>query len=387
MPKTVFLKEEQIEYINNAMKEQEQVPSQIIDALNDNDTFIPLNDTNLSKKLLSKGYKAIKDSFSDNIEQVPLSKAIAHFNKLMTLCNKKEKNIKPQLEKLCYNTLVQIFNIPEDEIVLSCEIVDFIDDGMEFHISPDTDEEYEYESIKEMNLEDTEVQKRKIINTLVIGAAQKAFDSSKNLYINKLFDIDEELPHIYSKLMKLNLYLLFKRDVKIKDGSHHQGGFVKVVLGDDKKLSKIEVKALNFPILLLESIKGVLELISSNGLPDELSVARNVVNKADVLQDEPWEMRYGYGLWNMVTLGSNMDTKLYPDFFSKLIDIKSDEFISLMNELSHNTRQGKESIKELIDDCEYSFKYNNFKDDLMKQQDERNIIENGYFTPEDLSRF
>jgi hypothetical protein len=236
-----------------------------------------------------------------------------------------------------------------------------------------------------MNGESIEVQKRRLIDSLVYGVSMSLFEKAKKIYINELFDIDEELPHLYSKLIKINEYLLFNVDDEVKDDNHHQGGFVKVVLGNEEKMSNIDVKALIFPILLIESIKGIMELISSNGLPDDFNVAKNVLNKADILEEEPWDMRFGVGLWNMVTLNRDIEPKIIPDFFGKLIDIDAKDFISLLKELANNTKIGKQAIGELLDDCEYNSKYNDFEKDILVKQSEKDLISDGYFTEEELN--
>ena len=175
--KKIFLKEEHIKYIKEEIKKgQINVPSSILNALQKKETYIPLNDVDFSKKLLDKSFNNTLSFFPDDIMSVPLNKTLNHLSKLIVMCNKKEKNIKPQLEKLCYDTIIRIFNIPEDEIAFSCELVDFIDDGKEFHISPDTDEDFEYENLEAIDVEKTEVETRRLINMLTIGASQKIFD-------------------------------------------------------------------------------------------------------------------------------------------------------------------------------------------------------------------
>lgn len=385
--KNIFLKEEQINYIKEVKKTEKKTLPNIFNALEKKETYIPLNDINFSKKLLSKGFDNALSFFSDDITSVPVKTVVNHFNRLISICNKKEQSIRPQLERLCYNTIIQIFNIPEDEVAFTCDLVDFIDKGKEFHISPDTNEEFEYENIDAIDNENIEVEKRRLVNTLVVGASQKIFNDAKKIYINDLSDLDEELPYLYSKLIKLNNYLLFCENIKIDDENHHQGGYVKVTLGNDRKLSKIEVKAINFPILLIESIKGIMELLSSNGLPDELSMAENVINKSDTLEEEPWDMRFGFGLWDMITLGENLNTKIIPDFFSKLVSLNADDFISLINELAHNTRQGKQSIQELIDDCEYTIEYDDFEKDILTKKNDMDMIEDAYFSSEELCNY
>lgn len=372
--KRIFLKEEQIKYINNINKSLPQ----------DYDTDLLFDDKTLTQKILAKRFLEVKEYFNDDIQNEEKTTVINQYLKILSICQKKEQAIKNQLESLCYNTLIELFNIPEGQMNITIELVDSINDSAQFHISPDTNEDYEYESIKAIDDEDIEVQKRRLTNIITCGATEYAFKESKSKYIEKLFDLDEELPHLYSKLMKLNEYLLFTTDVKITDKHPHQGGYSKITLGNDEKLAKIETKAITFPMLLFESIKGVLELIASNGLPDDIGEANNILNKADILEKEPSDMRLGEGVFNILTLNSKPLVSILPDFIHKLTALEANSFNDLIHEVLKNTKEGKRSIKELLDDCVYSFEYSKFNDDILKKQTDKSIIDDGFFTLEEL---
>ncbi len=59
--------------------------------------------------------------------------------------------------------------------------------------------------------------------------SEMAFKNS----FSKIFDIDEDLPHLYSKIMKINDYLLFSQPFEIEDIKKLLAEAPGVVLQDD----------------------------------------------------------------------------------------------------------------------------------------------------------
>ena len=66
---------------------------------------------------------------------------------------------------------------------------------------------------------------------------------------------------------------------------------------EDGVKAVIKARGMVFPVLLHELCKGVMEVLSLNGLPKQDNIAQYVVDKADFIQAEPWDMRFGPGLW------------------------------------------------------------------------------------------
>lgn len=158
------------------------------------------------------------------------------------------------------------------------------------------------------------------------------------------------------------------------------------MLGDDLTVTKIEVAAVTFPMLLTETIKGLMEVVAANGLPDNIELAKNVIDFSDVLQQEPWNMRFGVGLWNILTQGKKIDTKIVPEFLSIIVKADVDDFIDLMKEVTHNTKKGKTIINDILDSVQYNSKYNAFLDDMLKKHTDKQVIdeEEPYFSDEEL---
>ena len=54
----------------------------------------------------------------------------------------------------------------------------------------------------------------------------------------------------------------------------------------------IKARGIDFPMLLHETVKGIYELLSAPGLPEEESVAQTVLMNTG-LSDEPEDWKYG----------------------------------------------------------------------------------------------
>jgi len=351
------------------------VPLLIDKANNSSDIYTPLSDEKIASSLLINGYKDVTSSFEDDIINAPIEKVSLKVSKLSNNIIEKERPIRQQLEQICYNTLVELFNIPEGLLQIELELVDSIDPSRSFHITIDTDEDKEYDSFDDIESENLDVEKRKLSNMIVEGAADYCYSKAKKIFLPEIFEIDDSLPHKYTMFYQLNKYLLYKTNVEITDKEHHQGGYVEVRLGDDTKITKIIVKAVSFPILLHEAIKGLLELVSSNGLPDNMTKAVAVMDKADVLIQEPWNMKMGFPMWKILTFDEDIETKDVPSFIETIVKAPTDEFISLMKEVLYKTKKGKDIIRKLLNHVKHEREYNDFSDDMLKAQKEKLLID------------
>ena len=281
--------------------------------------------------------------------------------------------------------MVETFGIDSNEsLKLTCEVVNEIPRGESFHIKPDTDEDFEYDSIDAMESSDVDVNKRRIVNALAYGAANRIAEQSKKLWVSDIFELDEDLPHLYSQIMKINEYLVFTTNVELKDESHKQGGTVDVKLSNENGVTEISSKGIIFPILLHETIRGIMECLSSYGLPDNVDEAKRITNVADALENDPWNMRFGPAIWDAVCAGINdVKTEEIPYFFKDLVSLDAQEFQNVMREVIAGTKAGKEKIASIYGQSKYNNEYDRFKSDLALKQG-RDVIEDDYFTEEEL---
>lgn len=377
--KRIILTEEQIKLIETHNKNNNTL---IGDCRNNGFDIL---DDRVIEKLLDDRYEEILSYFNDNVSEVPIDKIYNKLNRLVERCKRIEKPLKEQLSNLCLNTVIQTFDMPDGAFKLICNLCETIDSKQQFHIKPDTNEEEEYEDYDAITNEDAEVNKRKMINCIISGGARMMVDKSKSLYIEELFDLDEELPHLYSKIMKLNDLLLFSTSVKLTDDMHMQCGTSKITItnNEDEK-NIVECTGTLFPFLLYETFKGIFELIASKCLPNDIDVAKSVINRSDILQLDPTNVRIGVPLCKRIF--SDIDIKNIPDTFYHVCSIKTDKIESVFNNIGFNTRFGLRVIEDLKNKGKESYEKNRFGNDILQKQSDTTIINDGYFLSEELTK-
>lgn len=386
----ILINEEQERLIMEAEMSRENgasLPAFMLNGLESSDNLLKSTgyflDGSLTK-MAEVRRREIVSNFTDDIDSFDKSAVFSKLGKLISKCKRKEEPNKEALSKICSNVVAEVFGIPADTIKLNCEIVDEIPAGEQFHIKPDTDEEFEYEDVGAIEAEDSETKKRKIVNAICYGAAARFSEQSKKLWLNDVFEIDEDLPHLYSQIMKINDYLVFNSDVDIKDNDHKQGGAVEVKLAREGEAAEIHARGIVFPILLHETMRGVAEIIASYGLPDDMNEARRITNISDAIENDPWNMRIGPVMWDRLCSAlDSIESEDFPYFFKGLVTVPTPEFEKIMKNVFAGTRFGKESVKKIFGKSKYDNEYDRFSNDLAVKR-EKNVIEDDYFTEEEL---
>ena len=387
--KKIILTQKQKTAINEALGARLQLPSHLLSDVNSEKTPFGNNSVLPNKgmflDLLTKRYEEVKGAFSDDITSYSNKEILSKLSRLFAKCLKKEEPIRSQLEKICINSIIELFDIPQDGVEIECRLTPEISSKTQFHITPDTDENVEYDSYDAIEAEDSDAQKRIIIDAIIVGGAVRLAETALKKSFGKIFEIDEELPHLYSRIMKINDYLLFAQPFEIKDESHKQGGYVKVTLGGDTSPNKIEACAVIAPFLVIELLRGCMELWASHGLPDDIYRAKAAINKADALINDPWYSRIGPILWDRIVSNLDLDSKYLPTFIMKLCSLSDDEFNKTLRDVFAGTRLGKELVSKIAEDSKYEDEYSSFEYDIRQKQSERGIIEDGYFTEDELN--
>ena len=386
----ILINEEQERLIMEAEMSRENgasLPAFMLNGLESSDNLLKSTgyflDGSLTK-MAEVRRREIVSNFTDDIDSFDKSAVFSKLGKLISKCKRKEEPNKEALSKICSNVVAEVFGIPADTIKLNCEIVYEIPAGEQFHIKPDTDEEFEYEDVGAIEAEDSETKKRKIVNAICYGAAARFSEQSKKLWLNDVFEIDEDLPHLYSQIMKINDYLVFNSDVDIKDNDHKQGGAVEVKLAREGEAAEIHARGIVFPILLHETMRGVAEIIASYGLPDDMNEARRITNISDAIENDPWNMRIGPVMWDRLCSAlDSIESEDFPYFFKGLVTVPAPEFEKIMKNVFAGTRFGKESVKKIFGKSKYDNEYDRFSNDLAVKR-EKNVIEDDYFTEEEL---
>ena len=358
-------------------------------SLGNNEAFPPEEDYSFDYKILKKRFVEVTDNISHNNEIKSLDEKylIDLHSKLMHRCKEKEENIKENLIKLCENIVNETLQVPDDTVILNCKLVNKINPIHAFRLMPEESNlrNFDFEDLDDFNNASKVILKRRLINSLIQGASYNCCMLYKK-YLNEISNLDNELPSLYEKIILINDYLLFTKKEKLNDKSAMQGSCVEVMLGRDGEKTEINVQGLIFPFLLNETFRGFFELFASQGLPTDLKKANYIINQADFLIAEPWDLRMGVGLWNVLSK-SVSDTKVLPFFFSSLCRKSVDEFNSILREIFANTKKGQRIKQELYHNASHDMSMNDLTNTIKQKNADSAILNDSYISSDELDKY
>lgn len=353
-------------------------------SLGNHPCFPPEDEHRFDYRLCLRRYKGVLESVGRlgdcDIENT--AKLSSLLSSIVSECQKLEKPVRADLEKLAVEVTTRLFQIPDEFIDFKCEIVDSVDNSAK-PLTPESSEDREFESIERLEELSDEVYKRRFVNAMIQGASSK-LSSRISEYVREIYDINPRLPELYDRIITLNSYLLFKK--ADADSSPNDAGGVDVHLKGDDEMVSIESKGIIFPVLLNETIKGVLELFASHGLPEDMNEAQYVVGKSDFQLAELWDERLGYPIWESFedSFSIAIDSFGYATVVSEVFALPTHEFTSLMREVLGKTRKGKQMVSEFTQDLEYRLGKEEFESHMSMMGDEYGDDDDGFFTADEL---
>ena len=234
--------------------------------------------------------------------------------------------------------------------------------------------------------------KRRIINGITQGASVRG-SFWFLLFRDYLDQLDPALVEKYNKLMNLVFGVYDDENAiammlaALAQGAKIEGGESKMDYDEENDQFVIKARATCFPMLVHEIIKGLYEIIGSEGASLDPQKAQAVINQIDKVGNEPRDLQYGkfiYDAINKVYEQSNMDDSRVRDLLLvELYRLSDNEFLSFVenainDELSSQQRQwATNTMKDIErdlkrDDADISESNEIFIN--MKQSDLREIV-------------
>lgn len=364
----------------------EQLPKHILKALRSNKTslgehpaFPPEDEEKFVIHVLTKHYNDLLEEVGSG--DVGLLKK--ELSKLLSTCLKHEQNCHDALEKLAGQVVCELLNIPTDTVDIRTALTSEIDTSNQ-RMFPEQTEDYSFENIKDMNSLTDEIYKRRILNCLIAGTAMR-YANDITTYIQELFKIDPELPTLYRKILSINNLLLYVDTDSVDGKDTTEGGAVDVTLTSQDEMPVIESKAILFPILVEETIKGVLELVIAHGLPQDREKAKYVMQKADFKLAEVWDLRLGLPLSERIF--KLIEEEVEPTFlFMELSKMKVKDFNEALQEVFAGTKEGRDFINGLVSKINRKKKLDDFED-YIQAQNSRFPLDDDYFHGEEILNY
>lgn len=365
-------------------------PKNIIDIINSNKTSLgdnPAIPPELNEKFLVFLVNEHYNNIAGQFNHIDIKELSNELSKTITECRRYELQNRQALEQLCMELTNEIFGIPNGTIMIDMKLVDKVDTKQE-RLVPESTIDYSFDNIEDMNNLTNEIYKRRLLNALIIGAATY-YAENISFYTNELNHIDPILPSLYEKILAINSLLLFHTK-QYKDGNRTDGGKVDVYLLNPEAPVKIKAEGIMFPILLEETIKGLLELSISHGLPESREKAEYVTSKSDFKLAEIWDQRLGLPLWNrivniMENIGEDPLEVGLNFLFMEISKLKPQQFNAVMQEVFANTKAGHSIMKELSNKIHYEKERDEFDDYMLQQaNDNQYPLNDGDFSSDEL---
>lgn len=239
-----------------------------------------------------------------------------------------EAPYREQLEHLAVELVSRVWGIPPEMLDAKLEPPRMMGGGDE----GEGDAEIPEVDIENVPIDREQVNKRITMNALTQGAAVQNMATIHHAARDEIEDINPQLLQAYGQFAIGSTHLYWLMDfanVTREMLSQATVGTARVVYGDDEAQgpdeegkpgeglgepeeegdfdldpeeevsnAKVVARAINFPVLVQELVKGTMEMLSHHGLEglsrEELA---GIYQEADRLEDEPWLIQVGPQLW------------------------------------------------------------------------------------------
>jgi hypothetical protein len=283
---------------------------------------------------------------------------------------------KKQLEDLAVELVKKEMGIPEGAMQFKAELVMQPmgkAEGMQEEPEMPSEEEIE-EFMGDMEEFNIERAKRRFINSLIQGAAFKG-GHMFNLVRSELNDINPRLMDLYttSQALMEHAYWLYP-DMEMMAGGGGQMGQSEV--DEETDPPTVKAKAVTFPLLVHELVKGVYEIFGTHGLPDDPRQQEMILKAEDTLPAEIWDSRLGPIFWEKFVATYPME--LFEDdmkhiqhyLFMRFSALSAKEFMRVAKMILRGEPQGQKYIQGMVDDIVRELKDDEYKQAMGLEDDD-----------------
>jgi hypothetical protein len=289
---------------------------------------------------------------------------------------------KEQLENLAIELVKTELGIPEGAMQFKAELVTQpmgAAEGMQEEPEMPSEEEVE-EFMGDMETFNLERSKRRFINSLIQGAAFKG-GHMFNLVRNEINDINPQLMNLYAITQSLmeHAYWIFPDMEGMAGGGGGQMGQSEV--DEETDPPTVSAKAVTFPLLVHELVKGVYEIFGTHGLPDDPRQQEMILKAEDTLPSEIWDSRLGPIFWEKFVDTYPMDLfdedkkHIQHYLFMRFSALSADEFMRVAKMILKGDPRGQQFIQKMVDDIVIDLKDQDYKDAMGDDEEDYDDID------------
>ena len=282
-----------------------------------------------------------------------------------------------ELEALAVKLVKEELGIPEGAMQFDAQLVMQpmgAAEGMQSEPEMPSEEEVE-ELMGDMENFNLERAKRRMINSLIQGAAFKG-GHMYNLVRNEINEINPQLMNLYAVTQSLmeHAYWIFPDMEGMAGGGGGQMGQSEV--DEETDPPTVKARAVTFPLLVHELVKGVYEIFGTHGLPDDPRQQEMILNAEDTLPAEIWDSRLGPIFWEKFVATYPME--LFDDdmkhiqhyLFMRFSALSAEEFMRVAKMILKGEPQGQKYIQGMVNDIVRELKDREYRDAMGGEDDE-----------------
>ena len=290
----------------------------------------------LSGKAFQTLTKQSAESLKSMLKGKSFMQASMNAQRLLGAIMRVEAPYQTELEQLAIDTVKEAFPIIEEAgIVLDVKLVQ--NPGELNMQQSDSEEEPEATHVG------AGVDKRRIINGITHGASIRG--TKAYYYFKHVLDgMNPELVDRYNEILD-DAYGIYDDDnaiammlAMLSQNQGNQGGESEADYDEETGVLTIKARALIFPILIHEIIKGLYEIISLQGFSRDAERNQRIANQVDKASNEPEDLRYGkfiYDALNKLVGNSKYYSLDKPSmreyFFIEVYKLPEDEFMDFID--------------------------------------------------------
>lgn len=265
---------------------------------------------------------------------------------------------KEELEGLAVQLVKKEMGIPEGAMQFDAQLVTqpmAPSEGMQEEPELPSEEEIE-EFMGDVETFDMERAKRRFINSLIQGAAFKGGHMFQ-LVSREINELNPQLMNLYTVTQALmeHAYWLFPDMEGMAGGGGGQMGQSEI--DDETDPPTVKARAVTFPLLVHELVKGVYETFGTHGLPDDPRQQEMIMKAEDTLPAEIWDSRLGPIFWEKfveaypIEILMDEDKKVIQHYlFMRFSQLNAEEFLKVAKLILSGDPRGKKVIEDMVRD-------------------------------------
>jgi hypothetical protein len=297
-----------------------------------------------------------------------------------------ESQHRDALEQLAIELVMKEMGIPEGELQFNAKIVgmgeiDQSNFNREVEQQPNVDPvDVEQDLMSDLDSMTMEKAKRRLINNMIQGASKKGH-YMYHMVADRIREItgSETLVNQYGILMSVNDTLYWQlgdETMKMMMG----GGGGEAMVGGKEEVDRntdpptIVARGINFPVLVHELIKGIMELFAIQGRPtdeegnEDEEAWSDIEGSEDTLEKEMWDLRLGPAIWDRIRkqfpediLTDENKVELQNYLLVEIFKLPAKHFLVFMKEVLSGSENGQRLMNELMEGIDQMFKNEDYQ--------------------------